>query len=457
MTTARRRIALAAGAAVLLAGVLAAVFVPGAGRRRSAGLLPYLPDLSAAPASVVAHLTEADRAARRAPDDPEAVGALALDYHADGVAGPALAAYARAEALAPADPRWPYGAALLLSDAGRTEEAVAALGRTLDRDPTHALAAWRLASLLEARGETEEAAAAYRRALKLDAPGSPWALASERDRHPRLTEFALTGLARLALLAGRSEEAESLLATATEAGGALGAAHALQADLLSRQGREVEAAEATRRAEACPPFDEPADPFRLDLLRRCRHPALLAEAGAAAVRLHLLERAEDLLYRAREHRPDDPAIVLALAEVLSRTGRVPEAVALLLRSRQAHPDDALVAERLWKTARACAVEFTTAQRLTEAEGLLVTLVRMWPEDPDLRTVLAEYYEQVRDHVNAILTYREVLKLRVTADVHVHLANLLRAVGYEGEARMSAEAALALDPDNAEMKAFLEKN
>ena len=83
-------------------------------------------------------------AARRAPDDPEAVGALALAYHADGFADQALATYGRAEAIAPEDPRWPYGAALLLAERGESAAAAGALERVLARDPAHALASYRL-------------------------------------------------------------------------------------------------------------------------------------------------------------------------------------------------------------------------------------------------------------------------------------------------------------------------
>ncbi len=455
--TARRRIVFAAGAAALVAAALAAMFLLGRDRREAAGLLPDLPDLAAAPDSVSRHLSDADRAARRAPDDPEAVGSLALAYHADGYPGPALTAYARAESLAPADPRWPYGAGLLLAGQGDDTGAAGAQSRLLARDAAHALAAYRLGEALERLGRSDGAMDAYRRAAEADAPGSPWARASEESRYPRLRAFALMGQARVHVEAGRLEEAEAALASATESDITIAAAHSLLSRVYARQGREPEARREELRAADSLPFAEPADPFRKDLEERCRHPDLLTVAAQSAIRLRHLERAEDLLQWALECRPGDPPAVIALAEVLSRTGRVPEAVALLMRARQAHPDNALLTERVWKMARACAIEFTTAQRLTEAEGLLVSLVRTWPEDPDLRTVLAEYYEMVRDHVNAILAYREVLKRRVTPDVHAHLAHLLRAVGYEGEARMAAEAALALDPDNAEMKAFLEKN
>lgn len=85
--------------------------------------LPNLPDLSGRPAALIEHLQQADRAARNDPTSSDAVGALAMAYHADDLHDRATRCYDLARELDPGEWRWHYYAALVQESAGATESA----------------------------------------------------------------------------------------------------------------------------------------------------------------------------------------------------------------------------------------------------------------------------------------------------------------------------------------------
>lgn len=113
------------------------------------------------------HLRQAVKAA---PDQPDALAALAQALLDRGRPGEALELLRRALASAPDDPRLHHTAAMAAAAAGDDEEAIAHLRRVVALDPGFAPAHHGLGALLLARGDRDGALAAFQAALAAD-PG----------------------------------------------------------------------------------------------------------------------------------------------------------------------------------------------------------------------------------------------------------------------------------------------
>ncbi len=300
----------------------------------------------------------------------EALGDLAMQYHAYGFADAAEVCYGNALTLDPDSLRWRYALGRLLTDGESPERGVAALQAALALDPDHLPSLLVLGQLLLDLDSPGPAAAHFDRALALDARSAA----------------ARIGLGRIAALEDDHERAvEHLLAalrfdpSATEAHYPLGLS-------LRALGDDVGAAEhLRRRGRGRAGF---ADPIM---------EAVRSQAGGG--RNHLNRGNEAFLAGdldgAREHFraavEGDPGLVMGhvnLGTVLNRLDR---------------PDEALA-------------------RFREAE-------RLDPEHPLVQFGLGRLLNDAGDHEAAVAHYqRSIAADPNDADVHLNLANTLRRTG-----------------------------
>ncbi|MFN2259615.1 MAG: tetratricopeptide repeat protein, partial [Parasphingopyxis sp.] len=248
--------------------------------------------------------------------------------------------------VAPDNPiAWLLAANMLVQD-GQYAAALAALDRVSPESPYFAEAQDMRVGALLAQGERERALALVREHTEeRRADVSDWlrfgGLYTELDRH----EEAVDAYRRALRLEREGDEGEALWTTWLLYGGAL-----LDA------GRWEESREALDQALGLAP-DEPV---------------LLNFLGYALLeRREQLDRAEELIRRASEMRPDNPAITDSLGWVLFVRGKYDEAIPTLERAVVADPDEPTINEHLgdayWAVGRRRDARFAWQAALVTAE------------------------------------------------------------------------------------------
>lgn len=131
---------------------------------------PPVPEvkLDAFQPTIRAEIETAYQAARAAPDDPAAVGELAMLLHAHQQNATAATCYDRARILEPGKFDWVYLLATVEAEQGKDEPAMRHLRRALEIDPSYVPAQLTLAGLLLKTGSTEAAGKLYRSVLEAD-------------------------------------------------------------------------------------------------------------------------------------------------------------------------------------------------------------------------------------------------------------------------------------------------
>jgi len=115
---------------------------------------------------------------------------------------------------------------------------------------------------------------------------------------------------------GRMEEAQTALAAATASDPSMVEAYAMRGGILAEAGRYDEAAEAFRKA-----LELNTDP--------ARRPALLTNTGKALVESGKPDQAVPYLEEALALAPNDPDVIVNLADVYTRLGRADDAAKLI--------------------------------------------------------------------------------------------------------------------------------
>lgn len=365
---------------------------------------PTRPDLGQWPEEFRARVSAAESRLAASKFDPTALGELARLYHANGFLREAEQAYRGLLFFDPGEPRWPHLLAALLSDYGRLNEALPLLERTLALAPNNVAARLRLADALLKANRPLGAAAAYREAL-LTSPKNP---------------YALLGLARLELDAGRLPEARGHLQEIVAAAPDFSAAHSLLATVLERSG-DAPAAEVERAlASAGGRFRAAPDEWTEALVDECYDVYRLQVIAASRVgrdALPVLERALKLapdnsgthrqlgkiflglndFARAREHlekavalEPREPAGYLDLIAVYRATKDLPAGVRSLEGALALCPPDAGLHYEY-------ALALLALHRPEEAVPHLETARRLSPEKPlAARDLVSTYFRLNRE-------------------------------------------------------------
>jgi tetratricopeptide (TPR) repeat protein len=343
-----------------------------------------------------------------------ALAELARLYHANGFNAEAARCYHALAQLDPREPRWPHHLAGLHAGLGQLEEARGLWERVLRRAPDATAARLRLGDVLLKLNRPAEAEAAYAAVLTREKENA----------------FALAGLARLDLAAGRLAAArEKLERAAAASGGRIGAD--LLATACEQAGDLARAAALRARAKASGAFHDPPDPWLDEIWTDCFDPYRLAvaagfadHAGDGATARRLIDRALQLapadsgaLYqrglfalKARDvaaARRDFETCVrvapefsdawLRLAELHAQRGDAAASAQALASGLARNPGSgALLAEHARRLA--------TAGRPAEAAEFFERSLRARPDDAETAVKLAGVYfriERVADGVAAL--------------------------------------------------------
>lgn len=412
-------------------------------------------DLSRLPAPLREEALAAQRRAREAPSDPEALGLLGARYLAHDYPEAAAICLGRAAEIDPNAMTWHYYLGLALAEAGEVAEAIVSLGRAAALDPNYGAALVRQGDLL-LEGDPARAGRLYRQALDLDAAdATAWAGLGKQERMEGRGKEALRSFSRAVVLAPDYAEAHYAIAM-----------------LLISAGKSQEAAEHLRRhaAGGAAPIDR--DPLFRDLIRMGqtagslrRDAERLSKAGRLDEAASLLERAIAIdvsgstsrvhlgLIKARQGRFEeaaeqfrlalaaDPADVEArssLGLALAEMRRYDEALRVYGEVLAQHPDHAPTLVYMGQLV-------AREGRTEEALELLRRGVRQQPGNWLYQLTLGELLARAGEEVEAIEHLRKAVHLSPQhAGARYTLGVLLSRRGALGEARDQWEEAVRLD-------------
>jgi tetratricopeptide (TPR) repeat protein len=418
---------------------------------------PPLLDQPALPGAAGERIGRVREAALRNPEDPEAVGRLAMAYHAWEQWGAAAETYRKARTLSPKDRRWWYLAGLLETARGRHADGVPLLERAAALDPGNAAGQLRLA---EARLEAGDLAAS-----------EPMLRALARG--PLTRAAAEYGLGRIAQAREDHPVAVTHLERAVQAFPEFGGAHYALSLSYRRLHRPADAAEALRRQQTCipcwPAVDDPAaasiaalrdDPAavlkrgialaadgRTDAAVEAHEQALSDESAGAQARVNLITlygrlgrwaEAEAQYRQALAARVNLAEAHANYAHVLLAQGRAMEAIPVLRLALEVNPADAPA-----RNALGLALE-TTGETVRAAEEYR----RAMTAAPRLRVARFNYGRTLVGAGRLGEAIAEFEKLRTPVDVETprYLFALAAARVRRGDVekgRAEAESALEL--------------
>jgi tetratricopeptide (TPR) repeat protein len=396
----------------------------------------------------------------------EAWGRLGMVFHAHYLESEAAPCYSEAHRLDRDDFRWPYLLARILKsrDPGQALEVLDKAHRLKpDFAPLHLLAA----ELLETNGDSDSALDSYRRALSV-------------DRGSAAGEF---GIGRLALAKGDLEESATHLERARELAPEAGSIQATLSQLYHRLGREEEAGKAAARARKLHPDVEVDDAVLASVKEEAvsivgyQHRALDAEQAGDP------SRAEALLRRAIEIRPDDASLSYNLANHLSRQGRHREAEESYRQALRLDPGHVptlvnlgILAAENGEIERAVSLFEKALARdpshpgallglgnAAAARGRLDTAVQLFeralesdPDRPDAHYALARALSARGEIDAAIEHFRNALEgAPERGDIHIHLASLhaRRHDVQEAERHIHLARGMGVDPPDELLRAL----
>ncbi len=260
-------------------------------------------------------------------------GRLGQLYHAYGMAEPAAAAYANAEALAPEQWPWPYLAAVLSAEGGDAAASVAACERALALRPGDIPTLIRAAREHLLLAEPALAIPRFRQAIEA---------ASEKpvEEAEQFGAAARYGLGRALAAQGDNaaaiEQFEAVLAAQPEAGAARYS--------LALSYRALGEVDKARRLLAQPSAGEvtfPDPEYRL-MRAAAEGTGALMHRGGEALMAGRLDEAIEAYRAAADSAPQDPEPRRNLALALLRSGAVAEAIEELRDGLERTPDDLLL-------------------------------------------------------------------------------------------------------------------
>ena len=394
--------------------------------------------------AITAHLSGRYDAARADPVSPAAVGPLCRAYHADMLVEQADRCYAIVEAL-DGDWQWTYARALLLAERGGGAALQPMLVRVSQAAPRFGPAWLRLGDVEFKAGRYDEALSAWARASDLGDPDrAPWTRSLSppaRVVEVPLAAHASLGVARVALVRGKPDEARATLEAVVARTPAFGPAVRLLADAYRVLGREADAAHAIYRASRLPPYAPYADPVIDELARESRQATLLLRLASEATLSANGPWSEYLTRRAVEFEPDNPDAVLKLARVLRTFERNEEALGLFERYHRMVPGDFMGLAHIGSCLSAMG-------RFAEAEGYLRRALA-GVDDPLthfnlglLLVVTGRAEEGIREYERAL--ERDPM----LSDARSNLATALARRGQTDRAARELAFVVEHDPDNA---------
>jgi serine/threonine-protein kinase len=153
-----------------------------------------------------------------------------------------------------------------------------------------------------------------------------------------------------------------------------------------------------------------------------------------------LAGAEEVLYQALARRPDEVALLDALAKVLERQGRLAEAIGCYRAARARHPGLGFSLGRA----------LDEAGQYQEAEAIFRDLIRQYPTNPEMLSYLGVTLSHQGKDVDAEVAERKAIALKPDfVAAYNNLGNALYGQKKSAEAEATYRKGIELNPNVAE--------
>lgn len=389
-----------------------------------AGNLPVVPELSEASPALRERITAADERALSMWSARSGLEELSRLYHANGWLAEALECYSALREIEPDEPRWPHLEATIISGYGRAEEAAILWERVLELAPDYNPARLRLGDIQLKSNQPDKAAATYREVLKRQ-PDEP---------------YAMLGLARLDLEAGKLEDARTRLEAVVQKT-SFNLGYDLIVALYERMGLRDRAEFIRGMAKASGAYRDPPDPWVDSLMTDCYDPYRIAITAGIIARDGQAAEAMKLLRRAIELSPNDVSARFQLGTLAVQQGDLATARTEFIRCTELSPG---FADPWWHLSELLAKNGDPVG----AERALAEGLRNNPESPGLHLLRARRLRDAGRTGAAIVEFEASIRYRPNeADAYMELGSYLVSLGREAEGMRQFRRAIEAEPGN----------
>jgi len=344
---------------------------------------------------------------------------------ANGLLPEAIQGYEALLTVEPTQGRWPHLLAEVLSGLGRLDEALPQLRRVTEIAPQQKIGWLRYGDAQLKTNHTAEAESAYQAALKFS-PGDV---------------FALFGLARCDLQAGRLTAARSRLQQAVAANPDFPGAQSLLAMVFDQLGNTEAADLARKRVSGDGRYNAAPDPWALDLVAYCHNPYTLLTAASAASSDGVPKNALPLLHRALELAPNDARLHRQLGDTLIRLGDMAGSLQEVERALALAPENEKIRTDLIKILR-------QAKDTARLERVVIEGTKTNPDSAALLFEAGRIAVRAGRTEEAIGYLARVWKYRPEETVApCELATLYFKTGRAAEGQAALEAVLKVQPNH----------
>lgn len=361
-----------------------------------------------------------------------AVAELSRLYHANGLYAEAGMCYDRLMREDSKNPRWFYRDAMIVSGYGRLDDALPLFREAVKLAPDYAPAWIRIGDAELKLNRPEDAATAYNRALALEPNNA----------------YALLGLARLDMDAGRWEAARAKLETCiSQSHWVVG--YDLLPTVYEKLGRTGDADRIRGRAKAAGTYQDMYDPWLAELLTDCYDSYRVSLASGETLYRGDSEGAIRLARRAVALAPNDPLVHYQLGDYLRDAKRTDEAIGELRRAAELRPDlgDAWqdwagILRQEGDTDGATRVIETGLRHAASAPGLHLEYGRLLEQEGRLSEAVAQFEASIR------------LRPPEDASPYVELGQACLKLGRTEDGIRWMAAGLQVEPDHPTILATL---
>lgn len=389
-----------------------------------AASIPQRPDLGGLSADLRQRISACEQRARSGPGRKAALAELSRLYHANGFLAEASRCYEGLLQVDSSNPLWPHRLANIVAGYGQLDEALPLLRRVVALAPAYVPARLRLGDALLKMNQNAEAAKVYGAALERE-PGNP---------------YALLGLARLDIDAGRWEEArtrlESVVAQTKYMVG-----YDLLPTVYEHLGQADRATAIRARVKASGAFADMLDPWMDELIDDCYSTYRLSVAAGTAQHRGDTKGAISLLQRALALAPDSGPLQFQISLFYLDQRDYTNARQHLEQCTVLAPDFPDGWAYLTNL-------FTTLGDAASARRVLAEGLAHCPRSPGLRLEHGRQLSAAGRYAEAIPEFEESIRLRPDeADAYVELAKTYFQLNRVKEGVAELLQALQVEPEH----------
>jgi tetratricopeptide (TPR) repeat protein len=413
------------GSAIMAVGlVVAGYFFWSVGQRRAVAeaSIPRQPVLSGKPAELAERIRACEQRIRTDSDGIGALAELSQLYHANGHYAEAAQCYRGLLRIDSSNPRWSHRFATIVAGYGQLDDAVGLWRRTVALAKDYTPAYIHLADSLLKLNRSAEASALYQAVLKRE-PDNP---------------YALLGLARIDIEAGRWTEARQRLESAV-AKSQYSVGYDLLVNVCEQLGDTARAQQIRSQGKALGAFFDIPDPWLREMYFDCYDSYQLSVVGGTAAREGDRSTGLTFVERAVTLEPSNGYYRLQASALYQQLGNLSKAREQLEAAVKCAPDLADAWENLVSLLTSLGQKENAWQALTNGLGNC-------PNSPSLHFLRGRLLLSENRLEEALPDLKQAAALRPDeASSSFALGLIYSRLGRSAESRTALRAALIAEP------------